>query len=158
ANVRTTGVEGGVRLNYRDFVQLDGNVTYQDLTDRTRFDEGLPNTNFGSRVPNVPYLFGNVRLALTPSPATATNRVRLYATVQSVRSFYLTWEALGDPDEKNVIPGHTTLDLEAEYEIMDGRLNLSATIRNVTDARVYDNFNIQKPGRAIHVKTRFFLE
>ena len=37
---------------------------------------------------------------------------------------------------------------------MHGRYNLSVECRNLTDARLYDNFSLQKAGRAFYFKVR----
>lgn len=156
-NVRTEGVEGSVDINYNDFLSLAANITYQNLTDRTEFDEGLPNTNYKSRIPNIPYLFGNARIGISPFPKAAPNKLTLYWNTRYVHEFFFTWENLGNAKDKNTIPRQLMHDLQAEYAIEDGKYNLSLSVNNITDALVYDNFNIQKPGRAIYLKMRYFI-
>ena len=157
SNVRTIGTEGGVDVNYNEFVMLNANFTWQNLTDQTEFDEGLPNINYKSRVPNTPYLFGNVRLGINPMKGTAGNNVVIYWNTRYVHEFFFTWENLGDADGKSTIPRQLTHDLHLEYAMDEGRYNLSLSLINITDALVFDNFNIQRPGRAIYVKCRYFL-
>ncbi len=157
-NVRSTGIEASLNINYDDFVLLNTNLTYQDLTDRTEFDEGLPNTNYKSRIPNTPYFFGNARFGINLGKKWLKSRLILYWHTRYVHEFFLTWENLGSADGKNIIPGQLTHDLQIDYAIMNGRYNLSFSLNNITDARVYDNFNIQKPGRAVSVKLRYFLK
>ncbi len=157
SNVRTEGVEAFLGLNYNNLVSLNGNVTYQNITDRTKFDEGLPNANYTSRVPNIPYLFGNMRLGFSPWNSGA-NTWHFYWSLRYVHEFFLTWENLGNREDKNIIPSQLTHDLQAEYSIMEGRYNVSLTVSNVTDELVYDNFNIQKPGRSVNFKIRYFIK
>lgn len=157
-NVKSTGVEGMLGLNFRDFISFSTNVTYQHLTDRTPLDEGLPNTNYKSRVPNIPYFFGNVHIGMSPSKSTAANKLSFYWNTRYVHSFFLNWENLGNKNDKYIIPRQLTHDLLAEYSLQDGKYNLSLALNNLLNARVYDNFNIQKPGRAVHLKVRYFLK
>ena len=155
-NVRTAGIESNLGLNYRDAVTLNATLTYQNLTDQTEFDEGLPNTNYKSRVPNIPYLFGNVRLGYSPLILGESTRLNLYWSLRYIHEFFLTWEDLGDPDAKNTIPEQVVHDLQAEFILADGTYNVSLSVNNVADTLAYDNFNIQKPGRSVHVKVRYF--
>ncbi|MCG8306357.1 MAG: TonB-dependent receptor [Cytophagales bacterium] len=156
-NVKTEGVEGSIDVNYRDLISLHANITYQNLTDRTEFDEGLPNTNYKSRVPNIPYFFYNIRFGISPSKRSSENKFSMYWHTRYIHEFFLIWENLGNPNEKNIIPTQLIHDLQGEYSMRDGRYNVSLTISNLADALVYDNFSIQKPGRAVYLKLRYFL-
>lgn len=156
SNVRTTGIEGSLNVEFKERVSLTTNITYQDITDQTEFDEGLSNTNYQSRIPNVPYLFGNLRIGVKPLNSKQRN-LSIYWHTRYVHEFFLTWENLGDPSNKYIIPGQLLHDLEFDYSIKDGKYNVSCSALNLTNALAYDNFNIQKPGRAIYVKLRYFL-
>jgi outer membrane receptor protein involved in Fe transport len=156
-NVRTEGVEGSIDLNYKDLFLINANVTFQSLTDQTEFDEGLPNTNYKSRVPNIPYFFYNLRLGYSPSKADSENKFSIYWHTRYIHEFFLIWENLGNPGEKNIIPTQFINDLQAEYSMNNGRYNVSVTISNIADALAFDNFSIQKPGRAVYLKLRYFL-
>lgn len=156
-NVTTTGIEGSIHINYNEFLILSSNITYQNLRDQSKFDEGLPNTNYKSRVPNIPYLFGNARLGVSPLKKSSKSKLVAYWNISYVHDFFLTWADLGNPSNKNIIPRQLTHNLEIEYAMKEGRYNLSLAIINLTNATVFDNFNIQKPGRALYFKMRYFL-
>lgn len=156
-DVESTGIEGGFTINYDDFIRLSTNVTYQNITDQNRFDEGLPNSNFGSRVPNIPYLFGNAQFGISPSKKGGRNHLQLFWNVRFVEEFFLFFEDLGNPDEKNIIPSQFLQDFQAEYSIDNGRYNISLAVSNIFDQLAFDNFNIQRPGRAINFKLRYFI-
>jgi len=156
-NVKTEGIEGSIDLNYKDLFLINANVTYQNLTDQTEFDEGLPNTNYKSRVPNIPYFFYNLRFGYSPNKADSENKFNIYWHTRYIHEFFLIWENLGNPGDKNIIPTQFINDLQAEYSMKNGRYNVSMTISNIADALAYDNFSIQKPGRAVYLKLRYFL-
>jgi outer membrane cobalamin receptor len=156
-NVKTEGIEGSIDINYKDRLLINANVTYQNLTDQTEFDEGLPNTNYKSRVPNIPYFFYNLRFGYSPSKADSENKFSIYWHTRYIHEFFLIWEKLGNPGEKNKIPTQLVNDLQAEYSMKNGRYNVSMTISNIADVLAYDNFSIQKPGRAVYLKLRYFL-
>ncbi len=157
SNVQSQGLEGNVKLDWNDALLFNSNVTYQNITDQTKFDEGIKNTNYESRIPNVPYLFGNVRLGVNAAKKKKVNKLIFYWSLRYVHDFYLTWANLGNTQSKKIIPAQTTQDLQASYSFNKEQCNLSFTIANFTNALVYDNFNIQKPGRSFHVKLRYFL-
>lgn len=155
-NVRTTGIEGSFHIDYAKSVLLDLNMTYQSLTDQTEFDEGLRNANFRSRIPNIPYLFGNLRIGIKPIRAKQYD-FTIYWNTRYVHEFFLKWENLGDPSTKHIIPKQLIHNLELDCSLEKGKYNASLSINNIANALAYDNFNIQKPGRAIYFKIRYFL-
>ncbi len=156
-NVRTEGIEGSARAEYKNLMALNVNVTFQNITDRTEFDEGLPNVNYKSKIPNTPYFFMNGQFTLKPFRGLVDKTVTFHVNSRYVHEFFLKWENLGNPNEKNTIPTQLTFDLIGEYSFNDGRYNVSATLSNLTNTQVYDNFLIQKPGRAFYIKLRYFL-
>jgi outer membrane cobalamin receptor len=157
-SVLSEGIESGLNINYNNYISLNSNMTYQNITDRTEFNEGLINTNYKSRVPNIPYLFANTVLGFSPSAKYAANKFHLYFSFRYVREFFLTWEKLGNKTEKNIIPSQFIQDVEAEYSMFEGMYNISFAVNNIWDKTAYDNFNIQKPGRSYAVKLRYFLK
>lgn len=161
-NINKVGVLGGeatVTAAYKNALSISANMTYQHLTDETAFDEGLPNTNYQSRVPNIPYLFANFRLGYTIDLKTSDLKLGFNWNGRYVHEFYLTWEKLGDVDSKNTIPTQFIQDLTIECSWKEGKYNLAATLNNFTNTKAYDNFNIQRPGTAFYLKLRcFFLK
>ena len=156
-NVSALGIEYALQFTYKQWIQFQLNGAYQNLTDQTEFDEGLPNTNYQSRIPNIPYLFGNTRLGVSPFRKWESKKMTFYYGVNYVHEFFLTWENSGNAEGKNIIPSQLTHNVDVEFMMKDGRYNVSLSVVNLTNALVYDNFNIQKPGRAVYMKFRMFL-
>lgn len=52
-----------------------------------------------------------------------------------------------------MITPHPTLS----YTMKNGRYNVSFECRNFTDAQLFDNFSLQKAGRAFYGKFRVFF-
>lgn len=158
-NVGVLGAETGLLVQYKRSLSLEANITYQHLTDETAFDEGLPNTNYKSRIPNIPYLFANFRLGYHLNLKLKDLNFAFFWSGRYVHEFYLTWEKLGNSTTKNTIPSQFIQDLNIECSWKNGKYNLAATLNNFTNAKAYDNFNIQKPGIAFYLKLRcFFLK
>ena len=157
-HVLTRGIEGSVGINHNQLFMLDGSVTYQNLTDQTEFDEGLPNTNYKSKVPNIPYFFSNVRFGVSPNKKEAVNQLTFYWNSRYVHEFFLTWEKLGNPNQKYTIPTQLIHDIVVDYSLKNGQYSVSFTLSNLTNELAYDNFRIQKPGRAFYVKLNLYIQ
>ena len=52
------------------------------------------------------------------------------------------------------VPTQTAHNLTLTYALKGGKYNLSLECHNLTDAKLYDNFNLQKAGRAFYGKLR----
>ena len=156
SNVRTLGgeISGGIEYSK---LNLDLNATYQHITDQTKTDEGLPNVNYKSRVPNIPYFFGNVRAGYEVLKNEDLGRFQLFWNSRYVHDFFLNWENLGNSDTKPTIPAQFANDFEAEFTSVSEKYNVSFSLVNIFDEALYDNFRIQKPGRAFYVKLRYNL-
>ena len=61
---------------------------------------------------------------------------------------------LGRDKDKYMIPRQFSHNVNVSYGIRGGRYNFSIECRNITDERLYDNFKLQRPGRAFYGKVR----
>ncbi|GGY47420.1 TonB-dependent receptor [Bacterioplanes sanyensis] len=153
--VLAKGLELSTTVDYQDSYSAHVNMTYQDITDQTPQDfDGSENLHRGDRIPNTPYFFANARLGWTHHRDNF-DKISIYATSRFVNEYYLRWESDGDKDQKDKIPSQTSYDLELEYVLSNIDMSASLTVSNLTDEALYDNFKIQKPGRAYYVKVRF---
>lgn len=158
ASVRVMGVEGGVGANYSRWWEGSINATWQDLRNHTRYEAGQPSIVYLDRLPNVPWLFGNAAMqAHWPEPLGWGGRLSAQWNMRFVEEYYLKWPSLGDPDQKHVIPQQWTHDLGIVVLTSDRHLTWSLSCDNVADARLYDNYRQQKPGRSWSTKLRLSL-
>ncbi|MBC3540940.1 TonB-dependent receptor domain-containing protein [Rufibacter sediminis] len=162
----TKGVEGSLRYRWRETLHLGGSITYQDITDQADsvYNESINNsgwlTNYykGARVPNIPYLFGNFNAGLTfKNVFTPESTWGINYYFNFVEQYFLGWARYGSKDTKTVIPRQFSHNLEVAYSLKQGKYNIAAECRNLTDARLYDKFYLQKPGRAFYLKLRYVL-
>jgi len=166
SQTRTLGVEGSLKYRWRQMLHLGGNLTFQDITDQADliFNESYTNTGYqknfqkGFRVPNIPYLFGNAQAGLTFKNVLTPESVwGLNYHFNFVEQYFLSWAELGSRNSKKVIPRQYSHNLELSCSLQQGKYNLAAEIRNLTDARLYDKYYLQKPGRAFYLKLRYVL-
>lgn len=153
-DVETTGIEASYYLNMFDNYTLQLNATYQDLINKSRFDrDGNEDINYGNRMPNEPYFFANARFSTDIE--INDDLITMMWTSSFVEEFFLHWEGSGNKADKLYIPSQLTHDIDIAYNFGDGDYNITFSARNIFDAQVYDNFNIEKPGRAFYLKFRY---
>ncbi|MDR2274974.1 MAG: TonB-dependent receptor plug domain-containing protein [Sphingobacterium sp.] len=160
-DVANLGFESELRYSYKQIASIGANLTYQNIRDRRRYRADLPDVysdTYKKRIPNVPYLFGNVDAnayfahVLAPDDKLTIGYNMLY-----VHDFYLYWENEGAADSKRTVPMQLAHDINVIYAMKGGKYNLGLECRNITDRKLYDNFSLQKPGRAFNVKLRYFI-
>ncbi len=158
-NVTNTGIEAEVNYSYKNWLQVGMNLTYQDIRNNTEYEQGFTNVSplYRDRIPNIPYLFGNAnagirfRNVLFHSDGLNVGYNMLY-----VHAYYLYWPSMGN--DKLDIPRQVVHDINLVYTAAGGKYNLALECKNLGNARVYDNFSLQKPGRGIYIKVRYYLD
>lgn len=166
SETRTLGMEGSLQYRWREIFRLGGNVTYQNITDQADFvyNESYTNTGFqknyqnGFRLPNTPYFFGNAHAGLSfKNVLSRESLLSMNYYYNFVEQYFLSWAELGSRDSKKVIPRQGSHNLELSNSFLQGKYNIAVECRNLTDARLYDKYYLQKPGRAFYVKLRYVL-
>ncbi len=135
------------------YIALDGNFTWQDF--RNISDEGEFGAFKGKRIPNRPYLQanGSARFQLS-SLLSSRDELSLTWNARYVHSFFRAWEGLGQQDSKQVVPAQFLQSLALTYVTRASRTTMSWTVdvQNLTDARAFDFFGVQRPGRSVFAK------
>ncbi|WP_394844484.1 TonB-dependent receptor [Pendulispora brunnea] len=151
---RAIGVEaGGAWTAPGRFVTLDGSVTYNDF--RNTATEGPFAPENGDRVVARPYFFGSwgarFRFRGLPGP---NDSVEPYYVGRYVHSFFRAWESQGATGFKDVVDAQVTHAAGVTWAVFAGDTRVASTfeVDNLTDARVFDIFGAQRPGRQFFVK------
>ena len=157
--VHIKGVEGEVRYDWDGRLQLMANVSYQDARDQKEFKEDdKPSATYNNHVPNRPWLFGGAEASYTfRNLLFPDNKLRLGCSLQWVHWYFLTWEAYGNYDTKARIPSQRICNANVTYSWKRDRYNISLECSNFLDETAYDNYKLQKPGRAFFAKFRVFI-
>ncbi|NME67953.1 TonB-dependent receptor [Flammeovirga aprica] len=145
----------GVDLSLNYLIKEQFNIgfagTYQDLR-----NADPASAFYEDRVPNEPYLFGNLTLSYNHQ-LPRNQRLTVTTTSRYVHDFYYKWPTLGNSNTKTEIPSQLTHNIDITYTLKEGKYNLSLLCSNILDTKVYDNLNQQKPGRAFSFKARYFI-
>ena len=78
------------------------------------------------------------------------NRLSLTYDSYYQHEFPLNWETIGEASSKKRVPEQFSHNLGITYSIKNGRYNLSLECKNFTDEKLYDNYSLQKAGRAFY--------
>ncbi len=167
SRVLTTGVEGGLRYQWKNLLTVGANVTYQDIIDNQEFEEVTgsyvgsvtENANYKQQLPNIPYLFGHVDIGFSFKDILSKNTdLSVDYAINYVHEYYLSFPGLGAKSTKSIIPEQLSHDISVGYSLENGRYNVALECSNFMDSKLYDNYKLQKPGRTFNLKLRYFLK
>lgn len=155
SSARSLGIQAsGSASSKRDYVTLAANTTYQDFRN-TSTEGSFANFN-GDRITNRPYFFatGSARVQFSDLMA-ARDRISLTWVTRYTHSFFRSWESVGHGGPKATIDAQLVHALALMYLITSQRgdsISMSLDLQNLTNARVFDFFGVERPGRAAFFK------
>lgn len=157
--VNIKGLEGEIRYNWQNKLQLVSNISFQEARDRKKYKtDGKLWATYNNRVPNRPWFFGGVEANYTlQNMVFPQSNLRLGCSYQWVHWFYLTWEAFGARESLARIPAQHICNADITYSWKQGRYNIALECTNLFDKLAYDNYKLQKPGRSFFAKFRLFI-
>ena len=160
AAVHIKGVDGEVRYDWAGKLHLAANASYDDSRDMRQYTQsGDPSITYKNRTPNRPWAYCNAEASYTfHNVGLRDSRLRLTCDYQWVHWFYLTWAAYGSASTKSKVPTQHIVNASLLYSWGSGRYNVSLECTNLLNALAYDNYMLQKPGRAFFLKFRLFLQ
>lgn len=151
--VRSLGIDIDAQYTFRSALSLGGSYAIQDSRNRERMNSiGAPSVTFGNRVPNLPYSFGSAFAGYTFAGLLGPDsRLTLGADLRYTHRFFRSWSGEG---AKLYVPEQLCLNARTTLALAGGRYNITLEGTNLTDACLYDNYSLQKPGRSFMVKFR----
>ncbi len=161
-NVRKTrgkGVEFAILYDLNHWLKVTTNMTYLDIRNNQRLDNGVTNILYGDRLRNTPYLLGNAGVSANIRDVIRKHaKLFTYLHANYLHEFYLNWPSLGSRHTKSMIPSQLVFDLGIGYTFPRQNISLAFDVSNFTNTQVYDNFLLQKPGRAFFVKIKYVIK
>lgn len=158
--VDTKGFSVAARYSYSKWVSLGGNFTLMNVRDNMRTAQGssAPNLSYKERMPNLPYMFADSDVNFYwHGLGRKSNVLTVTYDNQFTHSFCYYTANIGSNNSDYMVPDQFAHNLTISYGIHNGRYNLSLECRNFTNARLYDNFSLQKAGRAFYGKVRIYF-
>ena len=157
-NVLTKGVDAEFTYSYADKMVFLFNVSKFDVLFNTEYDKNgdrynfyrmqirnEPSFKFNS---NISYFYKNIFLKGT--------RGSVYYNVNYVNSFLRNWSNVGG---KNLdeIPTQYPMDAGFAYTFPANKITFGFDAKNIFNQQIFDNFGLQKPGRAFFAKITYSI-
>ena len=152
--VLNMGVDATLRYFYKDVFSVGGNLSYMNLRNKEEFTEtGRLSAIYNDRLPNMPYLFGNADATCNIGSLIAKrDKLSLNYNLFFTEEFFTSWQSEGT---KIKVPRQLSHDVSLTYYTPNKRLSLSVEAKNITDELLYDNYSLQKAGRAFYAKLSY---
>ena len=158
--VLTKGYNISARYGFGKWVSVGGNFTQMDVRDnmKTSISGSAENIAYKERMPNLPYIFADSDVTFYWRDLGRTgNALTVSYDNQYLQRFPYYSSKNGSNKGDYVVPSQFSHNLSLSYSLRDGRYNLSFECRNFTDEQLYDNFSLQKAGRAFYGKVRVYF-
>lgn len=155
---KVEGVEMECKMDLTSNWYAHLNWTYQNLRDIARYVPGttIPSPTYGLRLPNIPWIYGSFGIEYHKQglfSAYKPEHTRIYAESSYTGSYYFNWDISKNQDRTIPELFYHTLGLEQSF--LHGKYTLGAEVRNLTDEKVYNQYNMPLPGRSINFKLRY---
>ena len=158
--VLTKGYNISARYSFANWLSLGGNYTQMNVRDnqKTAISNGANNIAYKQRMPNLPYRFADSDVTFYwRNLWRKGNTLIVTYDNQYLHSFTYYSSIIGSNKGEYVVPNQFSHNLTLSYSLQNGRNNISFECRNFTDEKLYDNFSLQKAGRAFYGKIRVYL-
>lgn len=156
--VLTKGYTVTARYDFSNRLSLGATFTEINTRDNEKLtSDGGENRAYRTRMPNVPYVFANSDVTFYwPGLGGKSNLLTTAYNNFYVKEFPLYSEAFGS-EARRIVPTQFSHNISISYSMKNGRYNVSFECQNISDAKLYDNFSLQKAGRAFYGKLRVSL-
>lgn len=160
-HVKTKGYNLTLRYNYARMLSVGGTFNSVDTRDYEKKWTGTSqqeSVHYKVRMPNLPYRYANFDVNYYWNDLFAEgNQLTIGYDGFWQHEFPLYWENLGDKSTKMKVPEQLSHNVTITYSVARGKYNFTFECRNLTDEKLYDNFSLQKAGRAFYGKIRVFF-
>ncbi|HAO50861.1 MAG TPA: TonB-dependent receptor [Runella sp.] len=152
---KAIGFEADLHYSFDNNLRVDVNMSKFNSVFNVRYDaNGREYDYYNRQLPNEPYWTTNANVQYTIKDLfKKKSALNLYYGFRFVERFYTTWLILDDFRT----PRQYIQDLGVSYAFPQNKFVVSADIKNVFDQQAYDNFAVQKPGRAFYLKLNYLI-
>ena len=152
AEARARGIEASLRLEPSPALQLEANLTRQEIV---ALPTGTEQTN--TPIPNRPTFFFNASGRYTIADFTGVGRALTMGWYFNfIEEFSFIQEGAVRNDD-NWIPRQILNDFDISYMLKDQGLTFSLSVNNVLNQEVFDLYSIPRPGRNFRFKIRYLF-
>ncbi len=156
--VETTGWNVAAKYNFGELFSLGGSFNILNARDKERYVVGTTgqlSATYGEQIPNEPFKYASVDSRINfDNVISRGDQLYLVYDIFYQYEFPLYWEKFGDPSTKSRVPTQLAHNIAINYNLKGGRYNFSLECKNITNEKLYDNYSLQKAGRAFYGKVR----
>lgn len=150
---KTLGYEAEFNYIYKENLNILINVTkFNTLFNRQFNADGKQYDYYNKQVPNEPFYTINASVQYTFKDLVQKNSIlNLYYNYGFVKSFYVNWLEV----DYYRTPDQNIHDVGLSYVFPNKQFVLSFDAKNIFNSEAYDNYAVQKPGRAFYFKINY---
>lgn len=154
-STKSIGFETELNYRFNEQLSLLINLSKFNSVFNQQFDpNGNQYTYFNQQLPNEPFFTANTTINYRlKNPLRSQGNLTMNHTFNFVDRFYTTWLQIEDFRT----PRQFIHDIGLNYSVPTHRWVASFDMRNMFNKQVYDNFAVQKPGRAYYIKLTYNL-
>ncbi|WP_262249933.1 TonB-dependent receptor [Parapedobacter soli] len=153
---QSLGFEGEITYRYKDDLTAMVNFSKFNSLFKQEFDPetGQRMTYYNKQIPNEPFFTvnGNIHYRFRNAIQRASE-LNLFYTLGYVHPFRTVWPE----SDWFVTPAQYLQNVGASYRFPNRKLIVSVDLKNILNAEIYDNFGVQKPGRAMYLKLTYTI-
>lgn len=149
------GFESEVKYVYDNNLQVQVNFSKFNSVFNLKEDaNGRPYEYHNQQLPNEPFftINGSVQYSFR-NLVQKESALNVYYNIGFVERFYTTWLEIEDFRT----PRQLIQDIGASYLFPNKKFVVSVDAKNILDRQAYDNFAVQKPGRAFYLKINYTI-
>jgi outer membrane receptor protein involved in Fe transport len=153
--IKAIGFEAEANYTFNKNLNIGVNLSRFNSVFNMRYDANGREYDYHNRqLPNEPFFTVNSMVQYTVKDLFAKkSMLNLYYGFRFVERFYTTWLEIEDfRTTRQYIQ-----DIGASYMFPDRKFVVSLDLKNIFDKQAYDNFAVQKPGRAVYLKLSYSI-
>ncbi|WP_177761210.1 TonB-dependent receptor [Flavobacterium sp. I3-2] len=160
---KSIGFEAELSYSFNERLIFNGNLSRFQTLSNLKYDEnGNIFDNYREQVPNEPFFTANASLQYQLNDIfMKQSKLFLNYNFGFVESFYTVWsmpKGISNRDDilkESETPKQFIQDLGFSYVFPKNQFVVSFDAKNIFNNQAYDNFAVQKPGRAFYLKINY---
>lgn len=153
---QAAGFEGEIAYIYNNNLNVNLNFSKFKSLYKQKYDPATGGVldKYNKQLPNEPFFTVNTSAQYSFNNVLQKNSsMNVYYNAGFVEAFYIGWLGI----EQELTPRQFYNDLGISYRFPNRRIVASLDAKNIFNAEIYDNFAVQKPGRAFYFKINYTI-
>lgn len=162
-NLNTTeskGFDAELNYNFKNKLNLLVNMSKFNTRVKAKYDSnGNVLFNYNAQIPSEPFFTANASAQYSfKNVLLKESLLNIYYNYAFVDSFYNVWVVNKRSGlENSMVPEQHIQDVGLSYVFPNRNLIVSFDVNNIFNKQAYDNFAVQKPGRAFYLKLNYSI-